>query len=82
MHNKFVASSVYQMRNMLSVASSVYQKNVVDHREGTKELKELELCEELSEEEMMRVVGGVGYVRRPLDEVLWAKIKSKKGPSL
>jgi hypothetical protein len=46
------------MRNMLSVASSVYQKNVVDHKEGTKELKELELCEELSEEEMMRVVGG------------------------
>jgi hypothetical protein len=45
MHNKFVASNVYQ-------------KNLVNHMEGSKKLKELELCEELSEEEMMRVVGG------------------------
>jgi Ca2+-binding EF-hand superfamily protein len=36
------------------VASSVYQKNVVDHMEEL----ELELCEELSEEEMMMVRGG------------------------
>jgi hypothetical protein len=40
------------------VAPSVYQKNVVDHMEGTKKLKELELCEELSEEEMIGIVGG------------------------
>ena len=56
MHNKLVASSVYQMRICIAVASSVY-KNVVNHS-GTKKLKELELGEELSEEEMMRVVGG------------------------
>ncbi len=40
------------------VASNVNQKNVVDHMEETKKLKELELCEELSEEEMMMVTGG------------------------
>ena len=34
---------------------SVYQKNVVDHMEEL----ELELCEELSEEEMMMVRGGM-----------------------
>lgn len=36
------------------VASSVYQKNVVDHMEEL----ELKICEELSEEEMMMVRGG------------------------
>ncbi|MEW6496397.1 MAG: hypothetical protein AB1589_28315 [Cyanobacteriota bacterium] len=53
------------MHNNKFVASSVNQKNVSSHIE----IKELELVEELSEEEMMRVGGGVtanGGVNPPL----------------